>query len=282
MSAEKKSFSKAAEALYITPSAVIQQINHLERDLQVQLFIRTRHSLTLTEAGTFLFREGADFIAHSRAIRRQLSEIARREQNEIWVGTCLLQKTRLFYELWSQFQGEQRGYSVRVQHLNSLSAEYNQVDLIEGILDGSPWQRNLNFLPLCAVPLACAVPKGHPLSDRRLLTYEDLRSATLVTIHSGMCETLDRLIADAVSHEIHILEVPRYDLSVFAMCLMNGYIMQTPFCWRDIHPNLTPIPCEWGYELPYGIHYRKDAAAPVISFLKFAEEYMQSATLRLY
>ena len=35
--AENGSFSKAAEKLYITPSAVIQQINNLEQDLQVTL-----------------------------------------------------------------------------------------------------------------------------------------------------------------------------------------------------------------------------------------------------
>ena len=41
--AENGSFSKAAEKLYITPSAVIQQINNLEQDLQVTLLKRTRH-----------------------------------------------------------------------------------------------------------------------------------------------------------------------------------------------------------------------------------------------
>lgn len=46
--AENGSFSKGAEKLYITPSAVIQQINNLEQDLQVTLLKRTRHGTQLT------------------------------------------------------------------------------------------------------------------------------------------------------------------------------------------------------------------------------------------
>ena len=49
--ADLGSFNKAAEALYITPPAVTKQINLLEKDLGLRLFIRTHRGLTLTEAG---------------------------------------------------------------------------------------------------------------------------------------------------------------------------------------------------------------------------------------
>lgn len=49
--AEEGSFSKAGALHYITPSAVIQKINHLERELSVSLFERTNHGVRLTEAG---------------------------------------------------------------------------------------------------------------------------------------------------------------------------------------------------------------------------------------
>ena len=49
------SFNKAAEALYITPPAVTKQINLLEKDLGLKLFIRTHRGLVLTEAGKSLY-----------------------------------------------------------------------------------------------------------------------------------------------------------------------------------------------------------------------------------
>ena len=57
--AENGSFSKAAEKLYITPSAVIQQINNLEKELQVSLFIRTRHGTQLTRRVNICFSRPA-------------------------------------------------------------------------------------------------------------------------------------------------------------------------------------------------------------------------------
>ena len=49
--AESGSFSKAAEAFYISPTAVMKQINTLEERLGITLFNRTNHGLALTEAG---------------------------------------------------------------------------------------------------------------------------------------------------------------------------------------------------------------------------------------
>lgn len=49
--AEAGSFSKAAEKMYIIPTAVIKQINLLEGNLGVMLFTRSHRGLTLTEAG---------------------------------------------------------------------------------------------------------------------------------------------------------------------------------------------------------------------------------------
>ena len=56
--AELLSFSKAAKALFITQSTLSQQIKQLEDELDMALFFRNNHKVSLTEAGeTFL--EGA-------------------------------------------------------------------------------------------------------------------------------------------------------------------------------------------------------------------------------
>ncbi len=51
------SFSKAAEKLYISQSAISQCIHQLEQDLSVQLFSRSRRGITLTKEGTLLFEK---------------------------------------------------------------------------------------------------------------------------------------------------------------------------------------------------------------------------------
>ncbi|MDE7212602.1 MAG: LysR family transcriptional regulator, partial [Lachnospiraceae bacterium] len=53
--ADAGSFNKAAEQSYITPTAVIKQMNLLEADLGVKLFERTHRGLKLTNAGSSLY-----------------------------------------------------------------------------------------------------------------------------------------------------------------------------------------------------------------------------------
>lgn len=54
--ADAGSFNKAAQEAYITPTAVIKQINLLEADLGVALFDRTHRGLSLTKAGKSLYK----------------------------------------------------------------------------------------------------------------------------------------------------------------------------------------------------------------------------------
>ena len=49
--ADAGSFNRAAEESFITPAAVIKQINLLEENLGVKLFDRSHRGLTLTKAG---------------------------------------------------------------------------------------------------------------------------------------------------------------------------------------------------------------------------------------
>ncbi len=51
------SFNKAAEKLFITPTAVIKQINLLEDGLGVKLFEQTHRGLHLTKAGISLYQD---------------------------------------------------------------------------------------------------------------------------------------------------------------------------------------------------------------------------------
>lgn len=66
------SFSKAAKELYISPSAVFQQINNLENHLGVKLLIRTSHGVKVTEAGKILVKRAQEMLALCRQTQSEL------------------------------------------------------------------------------------------------------------------------------------------------------------------------------------------------------------------
>ena len=88
-----------------------------------------------------------------------------------------------------------------------------------------------------------------------------------------MAACLDRFIDDLTNAGIDVQEVAAYDLSVFSSCVLNGYVMQTPLYWHDIHPDLITIPCDWDYALPYGLwhkHVPGEAAGRFLDFVRGA------------
>lgn len=64
--ADAGSFHKAAEESFITPTAVIKQINLLEETLGIRLFDRSHRGLTLTGAGRSLYQDAKYIIQYCR------------------------------------------------------------------------------------------------------------------------------------------------------------------------------------------------------------------------
>ena len=60
--ADSGSFSKAAEAMYISAPAIIQQINLLEASCGFKLFARSNHGVKLTPAGRSLYEDAKTII----------------------------------------------------------------------------------------------------------------------------------------------------------------------------------------------------------------------------
>lgn len=279
--AELGSFSKAADALYITPSAVIQQINSLEGSLEVKLLDRTSRGVTLTPAGELLCREGRKLVAQSELIRRELTLLREQENKTIRVEVGLLHQCRTFYDLWNRFTGGDETYRADIQAFSETPSQ-RTFDLFEGVFYGKTVPSDIHFLQLTQVPLVCAVWKEHPLARKPVLDYQDMAGQTLVTVDSPhFSDTLHDFHRDAEAHGVKVLPVEHYDLSVFSMCAANGYLLQIPQYWRDIHPSLVAVPCTWDYTLPYGFFYRENASPVTRQFISFVEKLLQTPDFSL-
>lgn len=80
------SFSKAAEALFVTQPAISQAIRQLEEQTGVKLFIRRSRSLPLTEAGRQLFAFIARGMEHFQAGENYLQRLNNPLGGEVTLG----------------------------------------------------------------------------------------------------------------------------------------------------------------------------------------------------
>ena len=83
--AQQGSFSAAGDALYLSQSAVSQQIATLEREVGMQLLDRTREGPKLTDAGRVLVSHAEAAIARLDEAEREVAGTARRHL-QIGVG----------------------------------------------------------------------------------------------------------------------------------------------------------------------------------------------------
>src|SRR5512141_1675832 len=91
--ARNLSFTKAAEELFVTQSAVSRQVKTIEDYLGVALFLRRHRALSLTEAGHDLYRASAQAL-------RQLADAASKIRERGSARTLTVTATIGFASLW--------------------------------------------------------------------------------------------------------------------------------------------------------------------------------------
>lgn len=97
--ADAGSFNKAAEESFITPTAVIKQINLLEDSLGVKLFERSHRGLTLTKAGRSVYQDAKYIIQYCRDSITRAKNAMQKDSNIIRIGSSPITPPHSF--LWN-------------------------------------------------------------------------------------------------------------------------------------------------------------------------------------
>lgn len=280
--ADQGSFTKAAEHLYISPTAVMKQINTLEDHLNLKLINRTASGISLTSAGEIIYQEAKNMIDYSSKVLYRAKTAEHTYDTTFCVGTSLLNPAKPFMDLWHKISQDFLGYKLHLvpfedHHEDILSVIEDlgiKYDFLIGVCDSKLWLSKCKFLPLGQYKKMIAVSREHPLSNKESLNIEDLYGETLMMVKQGDSEINDMIRKDLETNHpfIHIEDTPQfYDLSVFNRCAETGNVLLTLECWKDVHPGLVTLPVNWDYSIPYGLMYSLNAPNDVLQFVKAVE-----------
>ena len=268
--AETGSFTKAASKLFLTPSAILHQVRALEKEFDAELFNRSAKGVTLTPAGEYLEKHGRELLRLDAEIHRDIKAITRKEET-ICIGTSMLEKCRLLYDLWVLFSAEEKGCGIEMVNIDFRKSIPEKADLIESINSGVPWMREWQFLEICKVPFVCAVVRDHPLAKKGCISFEDLRGETVHSINDGTCETISALLARVQEHGANLVVSFDSGMNMFWESAFTRNVQLIPLCFQDILINMTVVPLEEDYLLPYGIFFRPQPSPAARRFLDFIE-----------
>lgn len=280
--ADAGSFSRAAEEAYITPTAVIKQINLLEESLGVKLFDRTHRGLTLTKAGRSLYQDAKYIIQYCRDSVARAKNAMLEDTNVIRVGSSPMTPAQILMQLWSKVNETCPDIKFQIVPFENTPENAREIlgnlgkriDIVGGIFDETMLAlRNCAGLELTRAPFGCAVSIHHRLASRDKLQLSDLYGENLMLMHRGWSHYVDQLRDDLWQHhpQIHIVDFDFYGMDVFNRCESTNDVLLAISGWASVHPLLKVLPVEWDYSIPYGILHSPEPSPIVQRFLDVAK-----------
>lgn len=280
------SFTKAADKLFITPTAVMKKMNVLEAHLNLKLIDRTPAGVDLTPAGKVIYRDAKFIMDYSKKSVAAANAATLDYDTTFCVGTSLLNPAKPFMDLWYKINQSFPDYKLHLvpfedNHdgiLSEIKKLGEKFDFLIGVCDSKAWLSICSFLPLGRYKKMVAVSRDHRLAEKKQINIEDLHGETLMMVGRGDSGVNDFIRNDLEKKhpQIHIEDTPQfYDLSVFNRCAESGNILLTIECWQDVHPGLISIPVNWDYSIPYGLLYSTNADKDVLKLVETARNITQ-------
>lgn len=271
------SFSKAAENNYITPAAVMKQINNLEKHFGFCLFKRSNRGLELTDAGKIIYAESKKIIAHSDNILSQIQKTLNIPQNTLRIGNSFLMPCYCITSMWSRAENHSSNIQLKIVSLPNDSSIYNansdvwkNIDLFCGNF-AHPTENTpeFSYVWLQNRLLQCALPVQHPLSKKSKLTISDLYGERLMIVERGISTYIDMLRDNLEQNhpQITLINVPCYEFETLNQCAEQNCLMISIECWNNLHPSLVNRPVAWDYTVPYGLIYLPNHSPVVDTFV---------------
>lgn len=280
--ADAGSFNKAAEQSFITPTAVIKQINLLETGLGVALFDRTHRGLTLTKAGKSLYRDSKYIIQYCRDSVVRAKNAMQQDEQIIRIGTSPMTPAQVLLALWPKIHEHYPNMKFQLvpfentpENAKEILANLGQnIDIVAGIFDETLLDlRKCKGFELMRNPICCAVSINHPLAEKDRLKVTDLYGENLMLIHRGWSHYVDKLRDDLwMNHpQIKIIDFDFYNVSVFNQCENSNDVLMAIDSWQSVHPLLKIIPVEWDYSIPFGLLHSPEPTKTVQDFLSIIQ-----------
>lgn len=280
--AETCSFTRAAQRVHVVQSTLSQQIQSLEKEMGVQLFVRTTRKVSLTPAG----KQAVDYARQLLKLRdeflHEMQQETSREYGTVHIGS---EQVAANYDLVSLLEGFQNDYpriEVILQDVISgreldLMMSLGQLDLcLINDIEGYP---RLSGVALYHDELVVAMNRNHPLAARSRIDWIDLLHQPLVIPSSN--EMLEKKILakcakygfePQIVYRTSNLQISADLLKKNYLSLNSGHAAQIRFRDAAICRMNDPIP----RQITLAHNSGKTPSAAAMTFLKYAEAHKKS------
>ncbi|MFZ7822136.1 LysR family transcriptional regulator [Priestia sp. 40] len=281
--AREGNITKAANVLHVTQPTLSRQLKDLEQELDKKLFIRSSHSIILTDEGMLLRNRAEEIVNMVDKLEAEFSSMEETIGGDVYIGGG---ETEAMKHIARVAKDVQLRYPNIRYHLYSGNEEDITERLDKGLLDfGILIQpadiSKYNYLNMPAKDVwGVVMRKDSPLALKESIQAADLLNVPLICSRQAMKQTFSKNeFADWFGEDFHKLNiVTTYNLAYNAAIMVEegvGYAItldkivntstNSNLCFRPLQPRL-----ESGLNIVWKKHHVLSAAAD--AFLKELQE----------
>ncbi len=198
--ARERSFTRAAEKLFLTQPAVSLQIKALEEEVGQRLFERHGKRVTITNAGRLLCQRAEQILALVDRAREDLSGLGALNTGHLSIGTSDTNCTYVLPQSVRVFRRRYPGVDIRLT--DRMSPEVVRL-VVEGAVDFGIATMPVGHTGVVTSHLferedVVIAPRGHPLEGSRGLGLPDLADENWLMLEPGSTSRglVDRALLD--------------------------------------------------------------------------------------
>jgi DNA-binding transcriptional LysR family regulator len=174
--ADLKSFSKAADDLFLTQPTVSGHILSLEQSLSLRLFDRTSREVRLTKAGEVFLKYASKILSFRKDLLNALSEFSQGIKGELSLGASTIPGEYLLPKLMGDFKREHPHFIISLKIADTKEiVQYVLQDNVEfGIIGAKLNHPSLHYEKYEEDEIIVVAPSDHPLTRKKKVNLEEL------------------------------------------------------------------------------------------------------------
>ncbi|MCM3664021.1 LysR family transcriptional regulator [Mesobacillus subterraneus] len=247
--AKDQSFTVAARHLHLSQPALSKMIKKLEEDLGVQLFDRSEHKMTLTDAGERLFEEGQKLLSDMEAITESILDTKNLRTGNVSVGIPPVIGTCYFPPLIANFRHDYPGINLSIIENGAVTVyemvEKGFVDL--GLVILPELSDRIEYIPVTEDEVVLVVHNDHPLASKDKVLFEDLKDESFALLDETFLlhHHVIKACREAGFEPNIYFKSSQWDFLTELVCLNQGIsILPRPILARFNSQNIKQIPIE--------------------------------------
>lgn len=201
--ATEKSFTRAAEVLYLSQPSLSKQIKTLEKNLDTSLINRESNKISLTKNGKIFLQYSERILALCEESCRALIDLKNGDRGNLTIGasqtigTYLMPRVlALFAQSYPQINLKVQVNSTRIVAKNIMDRE---IDL--AIVGGdvpNELKKKLTVEPFVEDELTLIISKLHPFAKKKKINKNDLYHLNFITLNSN--STIRKFVDSVLKH----------------------------------------------------------------------------------